>query len=30
MTDTSHPEFIYLDDILGEEGMKSIEHTDGA
>jgi predicted AlkP superfamily pyrophosphatase or phosphodiesterase len=29
MTDTSHPEHIYIDDILGETGYKSIEHEDG-
>lgn len=29
MTDTSHPEFIYMDDILGEQGWASIEHEDG-
>ncbi|KAJ7451621.1 Phosphodiest-domain-containing protein [Mycena latifolia] len=29
MTDTSHPEHIYMDDILGDEGYKSIEHEDG-
>ncbi|KAJ7625296.1 alkaline-phosphatase-like protein [Mycena polygramma] len=29
MTDTSHPELIYMDDILGDEGFKSIEHEDG-
>ncbi|KAJ7486159.1 alkaline-phosphatase-like protein [Mycena galericulata] len=29
MTDTSHPELIYMDDILGEDGYKSIEHEDG-
>ncbi|KAF4591028.1 hypothetical protein EYR40_009626 [Pleurotus pulmonarius] len=29
MTDTSHPEFIYMDDILGAEGVKMIEHEDG-
>ncbi|KAF7348334.1 Type I phosphodiesterase nucleotide pyrophosphatase [Mycena sanguinolenta] len=28
MTDTSHPEHIYMDDILGE-GYASIEHEDG-
>jgi predicted AlkP superfamily pyrophosphatase or phosphodiesterase len=28
MTDTSHPEFIYIDDILGE-GFKELEHVDG-
>ncbi|KAH8114406.1 Phosphodiest-domain-containing protein [Phellopilus nigrolimitatus] len=29
MTDTSHPELVYLDDILGEEGYSFIEHEDG-
>lgn len=29
MTDTSHPEPVYVDDILGEEGMRAIEHEDG-
>jgi predicted AlkP superfamily pyrophosphatase or phosphodiesterase len=29
MTDTSHPELIYMDDILGEEGLNDIEHEDG-
>jgi predicted AlkP superfamily pyrophosphatase or phosphodiesterase len=29
MTDTSHPTPIYIDDILGEEGMDAIEHNDG-
>ncbi|EJC97836.1 Phosphodiest-domain-containing protein [Fomitiporia mediterranea MF3/22] len=29
MTDTSHPELVYLDDILGEEGYAYIEHEDG-
>jgi len=29
MTDTSHPEKVYIDDILGEEAMASIEHEDG-
>lgn len=28
MTDTSHPEHVYMDDILGE-GFKLIEHLDG-
>ncbi|EGN98493.1 hypothetical protein SERLA73DRAFT_110021 [Serpula lacrymans var. lacrymans S7.3] len=28
MTDTSHPEWVYLDDILGE-GYDLIEHSDG-
>ncbi|KAF9013326.1 hypothetical protein BDQ17DRAFT_1419481 [Cyathus striatus] len=29
MTDTSHPEHIYMDDILGLDGIKAIEHEDG-
>jgi hypothetical protein len=29
MTDTSNPELVYMDDILGEEGLKMIEHEDG-
>lgn len=29
MTDTSHPEHVYMEDILGEDGMKEIEHEDG-
>ncbi|KAK2459691.1 hypothetical protein APHAL10511_008336 [Amanita phalloides] len=29
MTDTSHPEPIYLDDIIGEAGMSAIQHSDG-
>jgi len=29
MADTSHPEMIYVDDILGEAGYKSIQHNDG-
>ena len=28
MTDTSHPEWIYMDDILGD-GFKALEHVDG-
>jgi hypothetical protein len=28
MTDTSHPELIYMDDILGD-GFNKIEHEDG-
>lgn len=28
MTDTSHPELLYMDDILGD-GFKEIEHQDG-
>lgn len=29
MTDTSHPELVYVDEILGDEGMSFIEHDDG-
>jgi len=29
MTDTSHPEMVYMDDILGQDGLKAIEHEDG-
>lgn len=29
MTDTSHPELVYVDDILGEEGVQFIDHEDG-
>lgn len=29
MTDTSHPEHIFIDDILGKDGMAAIEHRDG-
>lgn len=29
MTDTSHPELVYMDDILGEDGLNAIEHEDG-
>ncbi|KAG6845600.1 hypothetical protein H0H87_006653 [Tephrocybe sp. NHM501043] len=29
MTDTSHPEPVYLDDILGVQGLQDIEHEDG-
>jgi len=29
MTDTSRPEHIYIDDILGEEGWRAVEHEDG-
>ncbi|KAF8903106.1 Phosphodiest-domain-containing protein [Gymnopilus junonius] len=29
MTDTSHPEPIWMDDILGEEGISAIAHEDG-
>ena len=29
MTDTSHPTHIYMDDILGPEGISAIEHEDG-
>ncbi|KAK0487700.1 alkaline-phosphatase-like protein [Armillaria novae-zelandiae] len=29
MTDTSHPELVYMDDIIGEEGLNMIQHEDG-
>jgi len=29
MTDTSHPESVYMDDILGAAGLKEIAHEDG-
>lgn len=29
MTDTSHPELIYIDDILGEDGWQAVKHEDG-
>jgi predicted AlkP superfamily pyrophosphatase or phosphodiesterase len=29
MTDTSHPELVYMDDILGSDGLAMIEHEDG-
>lgn len=29
MTDTSHPEPIYMDDILGKDGIAAIAHEDG-
>lgn len=29
MTDTSHPTSVYVDDILGADGMQMIEHEDG-
>ncbi|KAH0585957.1 hypothetical protein H2248_007243 [Termitomyces sp. 'cryptogamus'] len=29
MTDTSHPEPVYMDDIIGEQGLADIEHEDG-
>ncbi|KAG6885059.1 hypothetical protein C0993_006287 [Termitomyces sp. T159_Od127] len=29
MTDTSHPELIYMEDIIGEQGLAEIEHEDG-
>jgi len=29
MTDTSHPELVYLDDIIGKDGYDLIEHEDG-
>lgn len=30
MTDTSHPEPVYIDDFIGEDGVKMIEHEDGS
>jgi predicted AlkP superfamily pyrophosphatase or phosphodiesterase len=30
MTNTSHPELVYIDDILGEEGWRAVKHDDGA
>lgn len=29
MTDTSRPELVYIDDILGEDGWKAVTHEDG-
>lgn len=29
MTDTSHPESVYIDDILGVDGLAAIAHEDG-
>lgn len=29
MTDTSHPELVYIDDILSEEGWRAVKHEDG-
>ena len=29
MTDTSHVRLVYLDDILGGDGVSAIEHEDG-
>lgn len=29
MTSTSNERIIYLDDILGEDGVEAIEHKDG-
>ena len=29
MTDTSHPEPVFIDDILGEDAIGEIEHFDG-
>lgn len=29
MTDTSHPELVYIDDILGEDGWQAVKHEDG-
>ena len=29
MTDTSHPELVYIDDLLGEDGWQAVKHEDG-
>ncbi|KAL0960766.1 hypothetical protein HGRIS_005788 [Hohenbuehelia grisea] len=29
MTDTSHPELVYMDEILGADGLREIAHEDG-
>ncbi|KAJ7600864.1 Phosphodiest-domain-containing protein [Mycena floridula] len=29
MTDTSAPELVYMDDFIGEDGLREIEHEDG-
>jgi predicted AlkP superfamily pyrophosphatase or phosphodiesterase len=29
MTDTSHPELVYIDDILGDDGWQAVKHEDG-
>jgi len=29
MTDTRHPELVYIDDILGEDGWQAVRHEDG-
>jgi predicted AlkP superfamily pyrophosphatase or phosphodiesterase len=29
MTDTSHPEHVYIDDILGLDGLADVAHEDG-
>lgn len=29
MTDTSNPELVYVDEILGTDGFRAIEHEDG-
>lgn len=29
MADTSHPTLIYMDDIIGSDGLSNIEHEDG-
>jgi len=29
MTDTSHPKLVYMDDILGSDGLAAIDHEDG-
>ena len=29
MADTSHPEWVYLEDYIGDEAVAEIEHEDG-
>lgn len=29
MTDTSHPELVYMDNIIGKDGLNMIQHEDG-
>lgn len=29
MADTTHPEVVYVEDILGDQGFADIEHMDG-
>lgn len=29
MTDTSHPTLVYIDDIIGQDGLDAIAHEDG-